>query len=89
MNSKLPRLIGRSRHHPALVALPIALAGIVALAPPDAAAVSARLTAATAAVDAAKLALGVVVNQAASGSGARVDPLVRRLLESSPRHLQF
>jgi hypothetical protein len=38
---------------------------------------------------AAKLALGVVVNQSAIGSGARVDPLVRRLLESSPWHLQF
>jgi S-DNA-T family DNA segregation ATPase FtsK/SpoIIIE len=38
---------------------------------------------------AAKLALGVVVNQTAAGSGARVDPLVRRLLESLPRHLQF
>jgi hypothetical protein len=38
---------------------------------------------------AAKLAFGVVVNQSATGSGARVDPLVRRLLESSPWHLQF
>ena len=38
---------------------------------------------------ASRLALGVVVNQNAAGSGARVDPLVRRLLESSPTHLQF
>jgi hypothetical protein len=38
---------------------------------------------------AAQLAFGVVVNQSATGSGARVDPLVRRLLESSPWHLQF
>jgi S-DNA-T family DNA segregation ATPase FtsK/SpoIIIE len=38
---------------------------------------------------AARLDLGVVVCQSATGSGARVDPLVRRLLESSPTHLQF
>jgi hypothetical protein len=38
---------------------------------------------------AATLDFGVVVNQSATGSGARVDPLVRRLLESSPWHLQF
>jgi S-DNA-T family DNA segregation ATPase FtsK/SpoIIIE len=38
---------------------------------------------------AARLDLGIVVCQSAMGSGARVDPLVRRLLESSPAHLQF
>jgi DNA segregation ATPase FtsK/SpoIIIE, S-DNA-T family len=38
---------------------------------------------------AARLGLSVVVAQCANGSGARVDPLVRRILEGSPWHLQF
>jgi S-DNA-T family DNA segregation ATPase FtsK/SpoIIIE len=38
---------------------------------------------------ASRLGFGVIVNQTAAGSGARVDPLVRRLLECSPQHLQF
>jgi len=38
---------------------------------------------------AARLGLSVVIAQGANGSGARVDPLVRRILEGSPWHLQF
>jgi len=37
----------------------------------------------------ARLGLSVVVAQGANGSGARVDPLVRRVLEGSPWHMQF
>ena len=36
-----------------------------------------------------RLGFGLVLSQAASGSAARVDPLVRRVLEGSPWHLQF
>jgi S-DNA-T family DNA segregation ATPase FtsK/SpoIIIE len=38
---------------------------------------------------AARLRFGLLLNQAANGSGARVDPLVRRLLEAAPWHLRF
>jgi S-DNA-T family DNA segregation ATPase FtsK/SpoIIIE len=38
---------------------------------------------------AARLGLGLVISQASGGSGARVDPLVRRVLEGTPWHLQF
>jgi hypothetical protein len=38
---------------------------------------------------AARLGLSVVVAQGANGSGARVDPLIRRVLEGSAWHLQF
>ena len=38
---------------------------------------------------AARLGLSVLLAQGANGSGARVDPLIRRLLEGSPWHLQF
>ena len=38
---------------------------------------------------AAPLGFTVVLNQVASGSGARVDPLVRRMLEANAWHLQF
>jgi hypothetical protein len=38
---------------------------------------------------AASLGLSVVVAQGANGSGARVDPLIRRVLEGSAWHLQF
>ena len=30
-----------------------------------------------------------MISQAANGSGARVDPLLRRVLEGTPWHLQF
>ena len=36
-----------------------------------------------------RLRFGLLLSQAASGSSARVDPLVRRVLEGSPWHLQF
>lgn len=38
---------------------------------------------------AARLGLSVLVAQAANGSGARVDPLIRRILEGAPWHAQF
>jgi DNA segregation ATPase FtsK/SpoIIIE, S-DNA-T family len=36
-----------------------------------------------------RLGLGLVINQAANGSGARVDPLIRRMLEVGSWHLRF
>jgi hypothetical protein len=38
---------------------------------------------------ASRLGFGLVLNQGAGGSSTRVDPLVRRVLESAPWHLQF